>query len=242
MPVSRLLRYGRDKLLSDIMREIPVHVRPEMDQEEVAYIFRQYHLASAPVVDAAGRLTGMITIDDVVDVIRQEAEEDILALSGVSEAGVNQSVFSAVKARMPWLLLNLVTAFLGSLVVSLFAPVLQEVVALAFLMPVVAGLGGNAGSQSLAVAVRAIAERDLEGQLARRAIRREALTALVNGAIIASVAALVVLAWFHDTRLSLLILVAMGAAVGGRSMTTCAFAIRVATKPRATTSCKSWRI
>ena len=211
VPVSRLLRHGREKLLKEIMREIPVHVRPEMDQEEVAYIFRQYNLASAPVVDEAGRLTGMITIDDVVDVIREEAEEDILALSGVSEAGVNQSVFSAVRARVPWLLLNLVTAFLGSLVVSFFAPVIEEVVALAFLMPVVAGLGGNAGSQSLAVAVRAIAERDLEGQLAQRAIRREALTAMVNGALIASVAALVVLVWFHDVRLCLVILAAMGA-------------------------------
>ncbi len=211
VPVSRLLRHGRDRPLSEIMREIPVHVRPEMDQEEVAYVFKQYNLASAPVVDDAGRLTGMITIDDIVDVIREEAEEDILALSGVSEAGVNQSVFSAVRARMPWLLLNLVTAFLGSLLVSFFAPVLEEVVALAFLMPVVAGLGGNAGSQSLAVAVRAIAERDLEGQLARRAIRREALTALLNGAMIASVAALVVLAWFQDPRLSLLVLVAMSA-------------------------------
>lgn len=211
VPVSRLLRHGREKPLSEIMKETPVHVRPEMDQEEVAYIFRQYNLASAPVVDDAGRLTGMITIDDVVDVIQEEAEEDILAMAGVSEAGVNQSVFSAVRARMPWLLLNLVTAFMGSLVVSLFAPVIDQVVALAFLMPVVAGLGGNAGSQSLAVAVRAIAERDLEGQLARRAIRREALTALVNGALIALIASLVVLVWFHDMRLSGVILVSMSA-------------------------------
>jgi magnesium transporter len=108
-------------------------------------------------------------------------------------------------------MLNLVTAFLGSIVVSLFAPVIEQVVALAFLMPVVAGLGGNAGSQSLAVAVRAIAERDLEGQLARRAIRREALTALINGAYIALIASLVVLAWFQDLRLAGVILVSMSA-------------------------------
>ncbi len=210
VPVSRLLRHGRDTPLKAIMKEAPVLLHPEMDQEEVAYIFRQYNLASAPVVDAAGRLTGMITIDDVVDVIQEEAQEDILALSGVSEAGVNQSVFSAVRARMPWLLLNLITAFFASVLVSLFAEVIDRVVALAFLMPVVVALGGSAGSQSLAVAVRAIAERDLEGQLARRAIRREALTALINGALIAVLAASVVLLWFQDVRLSMVMLVAMG--------------------------------
>lgn len=210
VPVWKLLRASRETPLKDIMKEVPVHVRPEMDQEEVAYLFRQYNLASAPVVDEAGRLTGMITIDDVVDVIQEEAQEDILALSGVNEAGVNQSVLSAVRARIPWLAVNLVTAFLASLVVSVFAPVINQVVALAFLMPVVAGLGGNAGSQALAVAVRAIAERDLDGPLAIRAIRREALTAIINGLIIASIAAIVVLLWFGNSSLSLVILAAMG--------------------------------
>lgn len=205
VPVSTLLRSAREMPLKDIMKEIKATIPPEMDQEEVAYLFRQYNLASAPVVDEAGRLTGMITIDDVVDVIQEEAEEDILALSGVSEAGVNQSILSAVRARIPWLLVNLITAFLASVVVSLFAPVIDQVVALAFLMPVVAGLSGNAGSQALAVSVRAIAERDLEGPLVRRAIRREALTAIINGTIIAWTAALVVLAWFHTPTLSLIV-------------------------------------
>ena len=209
VPVSGLVRHSRETPLKDVMKEAPVHVRPEMDQEEVAYLFRQYNLASAPVVDEAGRLTGMITIDDVVDVIQEEAQEDILALSGVSEAGVNQSVFSAVRARIPWLMLNLVTAFSAAVVVSMFADVIDQVVALAFLMPVVVALGGSAGAQSLAVAVRAIAERDLEGQLARRAVRREALTAMLNGAMIASAAALVVYLWFQDARLSFVMLVAM---------------------------------
>lgn len=211
VPVSSLLCGARETPLKAIMKEIPVQVRPEMDQEEVAYLFRQYNLASAPVVDEAGRLTGMITIDDVVDVIQEEAQEDILALSGVSEAGVNQTVFSAVKARIPWLAINLLTAFLASAMVSLFAGVIDRVVALAFLMPVVAGLGGNAGSQALAVAVRAIAERDLEGQLVVRAVRREAFTAIINGVIIASIAAAVVLVWFRDPTLSFVILVAMAA-------------------------------
>ncbi|MDP3737034.1 MAG: magnesium transporter [Hyphomonadaceae bacterium] len=205
VPVSTLLRAARETPLKEIMKDIPVLVRPEMDQEEVAYLFRQYNLASAPVVDEAGRLTGMITIDDVVDVIQEEAEEDILALSGVSEAGVNQSVFSAVRARIPWLAVNLATAFIAATVVSLFSSVLNEFVALAFLMPVVAGLSGNAGSQALAVAVRAIAERDLEGPLVARAIRREALTALLNGLIIAWSAALVVMIWFQNPMISLII-------------------------------------
>jgi magnesium transporter len=209
VPVSGLVRHPRERLLKDIMKEASVHVRPEMDQEEVAYLFRQYNLASAPVVDEAGRLTGMITIDDVVDVIQEEAEEDILALSGVSEAGVNQSVTSAVRARIPWLMLNLMTAFSAALVVSMFEAVIDRVVALAFLMPVVVALGGSAGAQSLAVAVRAIAERDLEGELALRAIRREALTALANGAMIATGAAVVVHIWFQDARLSLVMLLAM---------------------------------
>ena len=205
VPVSTLLRAARETPLKDIMKEIPAHVTPSMDQEDVAYVFRQYNLASAPVVDDAGRLTGMITIDDVVDVIQEEAEEDILALSGVSEAGVNQTVFSAVRARIPWLGVNLLTAFIAASVVSLFSVVINQFVTLAFLMPVVAGLSGNAGSQALAVAVRAIAERDLEGQLVARAIRREALTAILNGAIIAWVAALVVLVWFQNPVISLII-------------------------------------
>ncbi len=209
MPVARLLRYARETPLKDIMKDVPVQVRPEMDQEEVAYLFRQYNLASAPVVDEAGRLTGMITIDDIVDVIQEEAEEDILALSGVSEAGVNQSVFSAVRARIPWLAINLLTAFLASLVVSMFEGVIDRVVALAFLMPVVAGLGGNAGSQALAVAVRAIAERDLEGPLVVRAVRREALTAIINGICIAALASIVVLVWFRDPRLAMVIFASM---------------------------------
>lgn len=209
VPVSGLVRHPRDTPLKAIMIDAPVHLRPEMDQEEVAYLFRQYNLASAPVVDDAGRLTGMITIDDVVDVIQEEAQEDILALSGVNEAGVNQTVFSAVRARIPWLAINLVTAFLASTIVSLFAPVIEQVVVLAFLMPVVAGLSGNAGSQALAVSVRAIAERDMEGPMVLRAIRREALTALINGLIIAWSAALIVLAWFQNPQISLVIGLAM---------------------------------
>jgi magnesium transporter len=205
VPVSTLLRSSRERPLKDIMKDVPVSVPREMDQEEVAFLFQQYNLASAPVVDEAGRLTGMITIDDIVDVIQEENREDILAMSGVSEAGVNQSIVSAVRARVPWLAVNLITAFIAATVVSLFSAILDKFVTLAFLMPVVAGLSGNAGSQALAVSVRAIAERDLDGPLVVRAIRREALTAMINGVIIAWSAALVVLIWFQNPTISVVI-------------------------------------
>jgi magnesium transporter len=207
--VSRLLRSPREAALKDLMKDASVSIRPEMDQEEVAFLFQQYNLASAPVVDEAGRLTGMITIDDMVDVIQMENREDLLALSGVSEAGANQTVISAVRARAPWLAINLVTAFCASLVVGLFHASIEKIVALAILMPVVAGLCGNAGSQALAVTVRAIADRDLEGPLVLRAIRREALTAICNGLIIASLAAFGSWVWFQDPLLSLVIAAAM---------------------------------
>ena len=208
VPVSTLLRSSREQMLKDIMKETPVAIRPEMDQEEVAYLFQQYNLASAPVVDDAGRLTGMILIDDVVDVIREEGEEDMLALAGVSEGGT-QTVLSAVRTRVPWLATNLGTAFIASTVVSFFAATIDRHVILAFLMPVVAGVSGNCGSQALAVAVRAIAERDLDGARALRAIRREAVTAVINGTIIAWSAALIVLLWFHDPKIALVIGISM---------------------------------
>jgi magnesium transporter len=209
VPVSTLLRSARDVPLQGLMKESPVRLTTGMDQEEVAYLFQQYNLASAPVVDDAGRLTGMITVDDVVDVIQEEAQEDMLALSGVSEAGVNQSIVSAVRARMPWLAVNLFTAFIASTVVSLFSTVIDHFVTLAFLMPVVAGVSGNCGSQSLAVAVRAIAERDMEGPMVVRAIRREAATALINGLLIAWCAALVSLILFRNPTISLVVGMAM---------------------------------
>ncbi len=209
VPVSTLLRSTRDMPLKELMKDFRVKLTTGMDQEEVAYLFQQYNLASAPVVDEAGRLTGMITVDDVVDVIQEEAQEDMLALSGVSEAGVNQSIFSAVRARVPWLAINLFTAFIASTVVSLFSNVINHFVTLAFLMPVVAGVSGNCGSQSLAVAVRAIAERDLEGSMVMRAIRREAATALINGVLIAWSAALVSLILFRAPMISLVVGMAM---------------------------------
>lgn len=209
VPLSRFLKFPRETSLQELMSEARVEVRPEMDQEEVAYLFQRYNLASAPVVDEAGRLTGMITIDDMVDVIQEENKEDLLALSGVSEAGANQSVVSAVRARIPWLAVNLVTAFGASAVVSAFQSVIEQVVALAILMPVIAGLCGNGGSQSLAVAVRAIAERQLEGPMIARAIRRESLVAIINGSLIGLGAGAITLVWFQDGLLAVVMVLAM---------------------------------
>ncbi|MEM9844668.1 MAG: magnesium transporter [Pseudomonadota bacterium] len=205
VPLATLLRTSRDVPLSDIMRDNEATIETGMDQEEVAYLFQKYHLASAPVVDENGRITGMITVDDMVDVIQEENTEDLLALSGVSSADGSDTVWESVRARAPWLAINLVTAFVASGIISLFEPALNTLVALAILMPVVAALGGNAGSQALAVTVRAIAEREMEGSAAQRAVRREVLTGLVNGVLFAIGVGVVTLVWFQNVSLALTI-------------------------------------
>ncbi len=200
--VSSLLRTKRETPLTEIMRSPLILIRPEMDQEEVAQTFQKYHMVSAPVVDEAGRLTGMVTVDDIVDVISEENEEDLLRLAGVSEAAQTDSVFRSVKARAPWLLVNLLTAVVASTVISAFEGSINRLVALAVLMPIVASMGGNAGTQALAVAVRAIASRDLTEGNAPRYVLREALTAISNGFIFALVLAVVVAVWFQDVLLA----------------------------------------
>lgn len=207
--LSQLLRSTRDTPLSAIGRSPEAVIQPDTDQEEVALLFRKYHLASAPVVDADNRLKGMITVDDMVDVISQEGQEDLLALHGVTEAGAADDVWDAVKARAPWLAVNLVTAFAAAAVISVFADTLEAIVALAILMPVVAALGGNAGSQALAVAVRGLAARELTSGNAGRAIRREALTGIVNGLVFAIGVGLIAFVWFQDWKLAIIIFTAM---------------------------------
>ncbi len=209
VPLSALMREPRDKPLEDIMHEPQTTLTTDLDQEEVAFRFQKYSLASAPVMDQAGRLVGMITVDDMVDVIQEESGEDLLALSNVTSGDVSDTVFETVRARLPWLAVNLATAFLASAIISLFEGAIQEIVALAILMPVVAALGGNAGSQGLAVAVRAIAARQLEGDAARRAVLRESLAAIVNGLLIGIGVALIAFVWFADLRLAVVIAIAM---------------------------------
>jgi magnesium transporter len=202
VPLSQLLRTPRDVKLADIMEDIEAEIKTTMDQEEVAYLFQKYSMIAAPVVDEDSRITGMITIDDMVDVIQEENTEDLLALSGVSSADGSDTVWDSVSARAPWLAVNLVTAFLASAIISLFEVALNTYVALAILMPVVAALGGNAGSQALAVTVRAIAEREMEGAAARRAVLREFLTGIANGFIFAIGVAGIAWFWFGNVYLS----------------------------------------
>lgn len=207
--VSSLLRSRRETPLKHIMRAPLILLRPEMDQEEVAQTFQKYHMASAPVVDEAGRLTGMVTVDDIVDVISEEGEEDLLKLAGVSDAAQTDTVMQSVRARAPWLLVNLFTAIVASWAISKFEGALDQLVTLAILMPIVASLGGNAGTQALAVAVRAIAARDLTQGNAPRYVLREAMTAVSNGLIFALLLAGVVVLWFHDILLGAAIALAI---------------------------------
>ncbi|MEN0651943.1 MULTISPECIES: magnesium transporter [Hyphobacterium] len=209
VPVSRLMRSRRDVKLADIMEEVRIRIEPDTDQEDVAYYFEKYHLISAPVVDASGRLSGMLTVDDMVEVIQEENKEDLLALAGVNEAGLTDTVFESVKSRAPWLLVNLGTAVLASGVIALFDAAITQLVALAVLMPIVASMGGNAGTQSLAVAVRAISSRDLTSANARRVIIREMLTGTFNGLIFAVVMGVVAGLWFQNWALAAVIAIAM---------------------------------
>ncbi|HPE48392.1 MAG TPA: magnesium transporter [Hyphomonas sp.] len=207
--LATLLRTPRDVQLADIMTEPLSDITTDMDQEAVAFQFQKYSLASAPVKDSAGRLVGMITVDDMVDVIQEEANEDLFSLLNVTSADGADTVWDTVRSRAPWLAVNLFTAFIASGIISLFEGTIDRIVALAILMPVVAALGGNAGSQGLVVAVRAIAERQLDGAAARRAILREVLSGFVNGLMFAVGVGAIAMLWFRDFKLSLVIGAAM---------------------------------
>ncbi len=207
-PLSRLLKAGLDATMAQVMEpvtEIPV----DMDQEEVAYIFQKYHLISAPVIDAAGRLVGQITVDDIVGVIGEESQEDILALAGVSDAGRDASVLGVTRSRFWWLFINLFTAVLASAVISIFQDSIARLVALAVLMPIVASMGGNAGTQTLTVAVRALATKELSSANIMRTIWREVLVGVLNGAAFAVLMGAVAGLWFHDPKLGVVIGLAM---------------------------------
>ncbi|HEX8568900.1 MAG TPA: magnesium transporter [Caulobacteraceae bacterium] len=208
VPVSALLRCKRDMPLTELMepvREVEVH----QDQEEVAYAFNKYHLISAPVVDSSGRLVGQITVDDIVGVIQEETEEDILALAGVGDEGRDAGVFGSMRARLPWLAVNLLTAMLAAGVISAFEASIAQLVALAVLMPIVASLGGNAGTQALTVTVRGLALRELNASNAFRLVRRELMVAFLNGCVLALLIGVAAGAWFRDPALGGVIGLAM---------------------------------
>ena len=207
--LGRIMGAPRKQPLSNLTEEVFQIIPVDQDEGDVAYAFNQYHLISAPVVDDEGRLVGVITIDDAMVVLDEEHEEDILRLAGVGEGSLTDRVISTTKRRFPWLAVNLVTAVLASLVIAQFEGVISDFVALAVLMPIVASMGGNAGTQSLTVAVRAIATKDLTGSNVWRVIRREVLVGAVNGAIFALVMGVVCVLWFSSATLGLVIASAM---------------------------------
>ncbi|UWR55819.1 magnesium transporter [Phaeobacter inhibens] len=207
--LGRIMSSKREVPLSTIVEETFQIIPADQDEEDVAYAFNQYHLISAPVVDDEGRLVGVITMDDAMVVLDEEHEEDILRLAGVGEGSLADRVMATTKQRFPWLAVNLATAILASLVIAQFEATIAEFVALAVLMPIVASMGGNAGTQSLTVAVRALATRDLTGSNVWRVIRREVLVGLVNGLAFALIMALVGILWFGSSMLGAVIAVAM---------------------------------
>lgn len=209
MPLSWILRSKVDVKISDIMAVEQTLVPVTMDKEEVAYLFRQYNLVSAAVVDYAGRLVGMITVDDIVDVMEEEAEEDILALAGVKEGDVNISIGEIARTRFGWLFVNLITAVLASVVISMFGASIEKLVALAILMPIVASMGGNAGTQTMAVTVRALASKEITPANAHRIVGKEFIVSIINGVLLAIVMGVFAGFWFANPQLGMVIAAAM---------------------------------
>ena len=209
VPSSRVLRTPRDYKMNSIMREMPVLISVNMDKEEVGHTFENYNLVSAGVVNKNNKLVGMITADDVVTVVQEEAEEDALRLAGVGDEEITDSVMLKTKRRFNWLLLNLFTALLATWVISFFGASIEQMVALAFLMPIVASMGGNAGMQTLAVTIRAIATKELSKSNFNRVVGKEFLIGILNGIIFAIITAIIVQLWFKELNLSLLIGISM---------------------------------
>ena len=208
--LGKLLRSRRDVPLRDLVEETFQVIPAKQPESDVAYAFNQYHLISAPVVDDEGRLIGAITIDDAMAVLDEEHEEDILRLAGVGEeSALSDNVSVTTKQRLPWLMVNLITSILASLVIAQFDAAIAQIVALAVLMPIVASMGGNAGTQSLTVAVRALATKDLTGANVWRVIRREVLVGLINGVVFAVVMGIVGMIWFGSPALGYVIAAAM---------------------------------
>jgi magnesium transporter len=208
--LGRLLSTARKAKLSDIVEESFRVIPTSQHEDEVAYAFNQYHLISAPVVDDDGRLVGVITIDDAMNVLDEVHEEDILRLAGVGEeSSLSDGLGETTKQRLPWLFVNLITAILASLVIAQFEEAIAQIVALAVLMPIVASMGGNAGTQALTVAVRALATKDLTSSNLMRVVTREAGVGLINGAVFAAVMGVVGLVWFGSPLLGGVIATAM---------------------------------
>ena len=209
VPSSKVLRTPRDTKMQSIMLETQLSIPVDMDQEEVGHLFENYNLNSACVVDKSNKLVGMITSDDVLTVLKEEAEEDALRLAGVGDEEITDGVLKKTKRRFNWLLLNLFTAFLATWVISIFGATIEQMVALAFLMPIVASMGGNAGMQTLAVTIRTLATNELTKNNFIQTVSKEFSIGILNGIIFALISALIVQLWFKDAKLSLIISISM---------------------------------
>ena len=209
VPSSRVLRTPRESKMNSIMSEMPVLIPVNMDKEEVGHTFENYNLVSAGVVNKDNKLVGMITGDDIVTVVQEEAEEDALRLAGVGDEEITDSVIIKTKRRFNWLLLNLFTALLATWVISNFGASIEQMVALAFLMPIVASMGGNAGMQTLAVTIRAIAKKEIYSGNFLKIVTKEFIIGILNGVIFAIISGVIVNFWFNQMSLSILIAVAM---------------------------------
>ena len=209
VPSSKVLRTPRESKMISIMNESQLSIPVDMDREEVGHLFENYNLNSACVVDKNNKLVGMITSDDILTVLKEEAEEDALRLAGVGNEEITDGVFKKTKRRFTWLLLNLFTAIIASIVIGFFQEDIEKVVALAVLMPIVASMGGNAGMQTLAVTIRTIATNELTKNNFSQNILKEFSIGILNGIIFASISAFVVQLWFNDTTLSLIISISM---------------------------------
>ena len=207
--LSWVMRTPRKVSISDVMAREQTLIPVDMDQEEVALRFQKYALISAAVVDPAGRLVGMITVDDIVHIIQEEAGEDILKLSGAGDGDINEPILKTVKVRLSWLVVNLGTAVLAASVVGLFQGTISQLVVLAVLMPIVSGMGGNAGTQTMAVAVRALALNQLTSSNTARMVLREFRIAITNGLCLGALIGLAVFALYDNRDLGIVICLAM---------------------------------
>ncbi|MFP4313587.1 MAG: magnesium transporter [Alphaproteobacteria bacterium] len=209
IPLNRIICARRDVKLTDLKLDDAHPIPAEMDQEDVADIFRRDNILSAPVVDENGRLLGIITIDDIIDVIDEEAHEDIMKMAGVEHGDLYRAVLSTTTTRFRWLFVNLLTAILASAVISFFDATIEQIVALAVLMPIVASMGGNAGTQALTVAVRSLATKEVSDANKWRIIGKESLVGTFNGILFALLAGLATAIWFGSPMLGIVIALAM---------------------------------
>lgn len=203
--LDKILRTGRDEKVTSIIEETRHAVEATEDQEEVARRFERYNLVSSAVVDENDRLVGVLTVDDIVDVIQEEAEEDLRALAGVGDEEISDSVMTIARSRLTWLVVNLGTAVLASVVIALFEDTIEAMVALAVLMPIVASMGGNAGTQTMTVAVRGLATQELGTRNMLRILNREILVSALNGFALAILIGLTAWLWFDNSGLGVVI-------------------------------------